>query len=100
MAEIPLHGTTAAGRAALVDDEDYANLAQYRWHAVNVLGRDGKIIRTVAKRHRPAEQFRRAGSVSMHEMIMGARYVSHVNGDGLDNRRSNLRLPVGRYGGY
>lgn len=84
MKTIPL----SRGLVALVDDEDYTGLSQYRWYARlshptyyaerNVYGEDGKHTQ-----------------VSMHRVIMSAgkgTEVDHVNGNGFDNRRANLRL--------
>lgn len=75
------------GFVALVDASDYARLmASGPWHATkptssgNVYARhsvhigDGKTI-----------------AIRMHHLITGSTYVDHVNGDGLDNRRVNLR---------
>lgn len=70
------------GKTALVDDEDYEKLSKVRWFA---FVRSGT---SYAARHngRPV--------VYMHREIVGAEpgtEVDHINGDGLDNRRANLR---------
>lgn len=85
-ARIPLRGRSGIVGYALVDLEDEARLAQYRWR----LTRHGYVIRHdyVGKRQI---------TVYMHREVLGLRYgdperVDHINRDGLDNRRSNLRL--------
>ena len=76
------------GEVALVDDEDYTKLARYKWMIVR--GKDdhvyaGRAVIVSSKRTMEL----------MHRVILGARnsdYCDHINGKGLDNRRSNLRL--------
>jgi len=68
------------GRFALVDDVDFKELNEFKWCAVS----DGH--NWYAKRTR--------GNIYMHRVILGAtkgQQVDHINGDGLDNRRKNLR---------
>jgi hypothetical protein len=80
MAEIAL----TQGKVALVDDADFEWLSAFKW---------------CASQERPGA-FYAVGSVSgrvqrMHRVILSAPMgmdVDHVNGDGLDNRRSNIRL--------
>jgi hypothetical protein len=78
--EIPL----SRGLVALVDDVDYERvLAVGKWYA-NPSG-----VTYYARKN-----FWRAGrcfSIRMHTLITGWSYVDHRNGNGLDNRRSNLR---------
>ncbi len=81
MAEI----RTSSGHVALVDDEDAARvLAAGAWHVRR--NRSGTLY---AQRHvtrdgkRPTQQ--------MHQFLLGCVGIDHRNGDGLDNRRSNLR---------
>lgn len=77
------------GAVTLVDDEDFALLNEFSWH-----------LRRSGKTHAPyATRAERLGdewvSVFMHRAILGAppdAVVDHVNGNGLDNRRANLRL--------
>jgi hypothetical protein len=74
------------GDVALVDAEDYDTLITRRW-GVAVSG--GK---RYARADIPRSQGR--GVVYMHRLIMGSgdgESVYHINGDGLDNRRCNLR---------
>lgn len=93
MREIPL----TQGKVALVDDEDYAALAMLKWHA----NRDGL---TFYARHNARHRVRRPDGAwtheQMHRVILARKlgrplakgeHTDHVNGDGLDNRRENLR---------
>jgi hypothetical protein len=83
MAEIAL----TRGYVAIVDDSDLAELSLWKWsasktktnvYAYRQIVRDGKHIQ-----------------IYMHRQLSGAQkgqVVDHVNRNGLDNRRSNIRL--------
>lgn len=80
MKRIPL----TQDRCALVDEEYFEGLSKFKWRAQKDF-RTGRVyaVRSVGK-----------VSVMMHRQIMGIdddREVDHINGVGLDNRRSNLR---------
>lgn len=86
--EIPL----TRGYAALVDLCD-ADLLDHRWYALP------KLTNVYARRKIANDQGR--SDVSMHRVIMSRildrplrpnEQVDHINGNGLDNQRGNLRL--------
>ena len=77
MKEIPL----TQGKVALVDDADYKQLILYRWR--------------VAKQRHTWYAYCRKISQYMHRVIMQPPegfFVDHINHNGLDNQRKNLRL--------
>lgn len=84
MKEIPL----TQGQVALVDDEDFEWLSQWKWCA----SRGATTFYAVRSTSRKTPPKRR---IWMHRAIMGvtdiAMEVDHINGEGLDNRRANLR---------
>lgn len=76
------------GNYAFVDDCDYEIVSKFKWRSLvcktNIYA-SGRITRGVG-----------AKSVLMHRFILGLSSkdkieVDHINGNGLDNRRSNLR---------
>lgn len=76
---------------ALVDDEDYGYLSQYQWF-VDMRNDEKYPGRGTLYAFRSS---RKKGKHIMHRVIMDAPddvQVDHINGNGLDNRRSNLRF--------
>jgi hypothetical protein len=79
------------GLVAIVSPEDYERLAKYKWHSA----RHGRSIYAQHGTGSAKSGRRRGYLVMMHREVMGvedARYVDHANHNGLDNRRSNLRI--------
>jgi hypothetical protein len=69
----------------LVDDEDYNRLNKLNWHILN------KGNTFYAKRNATIKY----NFIYMHRMIMNPKinmYVDHINKNGLDNRKENLRI--------
>ena len=74
MKTVPLHGKKATGRVALIDDENYDLVMQYRWN--------------VAETPQPWTFYARAGwrengrvkTIYMHNLIMGRTRIDHVTG--------------------
>lgn len=77
--EIPL----TRGLVALIDDTDESLVASFKWYA-----RDNKLTRYAARSIRRPEG---VSTLYMHRLLTGWVAVDHRNGDGLDNRRENLR---------
>lgn len=78
----------AKGQEIIVDNEDYGELNKFAWCAQ-------KSRHTIYARRRLPVASGKGNIVYMHRVIVGAKQgeqVDHINGDGLDNRRENLRL--------
>jgi hypothetical protein len=74
------------GCYALVDDEDAARIGAVKW-TVRLCGTAAYAV-TRSKKIEASERL-------MHRMILRAspaQIVDHINGNGLDNRRCNLRV--------
>lgn len=84
MKEIPL----TQGKVALVDDEDFEAVSRFKWHALRAGHRADLFY---AKSRAGTSQ-----KVLLHRFILGLTAgdcdVDHKDGDGLNCRRSNLRL--------
>jgi hypothetical protein len=74
--------TLTRGKVALIDKADLAAVITRRWHAHF----DGAYWSVASHAH---------PTLYLHRLLLDApedRYVDHINGDGLDNRRVNIRL--------
>lgn len=74
------------GKFAIVDERDFEYLNQFKWHAVSSKNSDEtwyarRKINGSGGKH-----------IMMHkEILLDASEIDHINRNGLDNRRSNLR---------
>lgn len=85
------------GKVTLVDDEDYDWLNQWKWCAD--AGKNN-IMYAIRKENigRIDGKYKRK-KIRLHRAIIGAKkgeIVDHINGDGLDNRKTNLRIVTHR----
>ncbi|BDQ35899.1 hypothetical protein SYK_06990 [Pseudodesulfovibrio nedwellii] len=81
------------GHVAVVDDEDYDKLAEHKWCSREDKRKDGSIRTVYAGRSKWEKG--KCLSIMMHREVVGAgpgQQVDHINGNGLDNTRKNLRL--------
>lgn len=100
MRTVPLHGEKAANRDALVDDDDYDLVMQYRWTVWENPGRGYR--RTRGGGPYAMTKIMRGGvetTTRMHQMITGWPLTDHRDHNGLNNQRSNLRRATVRQNG-
>ena len=76
------------GKYAIVDPEDYEKLVQYKWYAK-------KGVRTYYALHSVTNGGKQKRiNLHMHHLVINVSadmYCDHVNHNGLDNRKANLR---------
>lgn len=84
---VPVCIPLTQNQTAIIDLQDYDRISRFRWY----VSFNGK--RRYAERREYSEGLSRR--ISMHRELLNAPKgmdVDHINWDGLDNRRSNLRL--------
>lgn len=83
------------GKVALVDESDYRLVSQFKWYA-HFHGPTGNWYADAhdAESWKKDPETRR--HIRMHRVILGrladGKFVDHKNGNGLDNRRANIRI--------
>lgn len=81
-------------KTAIVDDEDFEYLSNnFKWIACKK--RDAWYVKAHLHSKYYGEANNKSRHVYMHRILLNAKnneQVDHINGDGLDNRRENLRI--------
>lgn len=85
MLEIPLEGKLGKGLVALVDDEDYPILVKYKWYLLKL------------RKNRYAMADTGGKTIRMHRLVLQDKIpegfvTDHIDGNGLNNQKSNLRI--------
>jgi len=76
------------GHEAIIDRRDVAAVSRHKWHAVA----DNNTVYALTSILNEDGQYRKVG---LHAFIMGSKFgkrVDHRDGNGLNNRRGNLRF--------
>lgn len=81
------------GKVAFVNDSDYERVNQFKWTTTESKNNDGVVYyayRNVSNKNGVIK------SIKLHQFILGeapeGMIIDHKNGNGLDNRRRNLRF--------
>ena len=83
------------GLFALVDSADLDLVAGFSWHAKSKRSQPGRYYAQTTERTPTGKPV----TFTLHRLLLDAKpgeVVDHLNGDGLDNRRANLRLCTSR----
>lgn len=94
----PVRIPLTKGFEAIVDPDDYEVVSTYSWQAL--VDPNKRTVYAVTAIREPNGRQKR---VLMHRMILGASHseqIDHRDGDGLNNRRQNLRKATGNQNAY
>lgn len=68
----------------MIDEDDLEKISSYKWH-LNICDKTKKYVSST----------KNGKTFLMHRVILNAKkdeYIDHINGNGLDNRKENLRI--------
>lgn len=93
---IPLYGKYGEGKFAMIDDEDYELVSQYRWRGSEPNSKGSIYAKTNLYIGNYTQKL-----FSMHKLVMdlvGRKDIilDHINNNTLDNQKSNLRIATPR----
>jgi len=74
------------GKVALIDDDDYDLVSSFKWYA----SKEGNCWYAMRQAYNPIRE-----KIRLHRFLLNPKpneQCDHINGDGLDNRRNNIRI--------
>jgi len=104
--EIILKSPKYGDRILIIDEEDWPIISEHKWWAkfTHYDGKDSVYAKAhidhpeggrLPRRSLPGQTRKRRSTISAHRLLMSPpedMQVDHINGNGLDNRRENLRI--------
>lgn len=81
------------GKFAIVDPEDYKRLRQYKWHVSKSVHTYYAVHSLTNGKNAPRK------NLQMHRLVIDVPlgcFCDHINHNGLDNRKANLRVATGK----
>jgi hypothetical protein len=82
------------GEVVKIDIVDHAAIKNYKWRILRQV-RDGYTKKYVVSHIYENKDWTKPKTIYLHRLIMlpdNDLVIDHINGDGLDNRRKNLRI--------
>lgn len=83
------------GKFALVDDDDFDRVNQFKWYAYKPKRKN----LWYARRNAPKDGGRQMTVLLHHVILTGHKQIDHKNGDGLDCQKHNLRPATAQQNG-
>lgn len=89
------------GKVTFISDQDFNLISKYKWHyrkSGKTNGKNGYAEHTISDKKsydKVTRQYKKRINLFIHNLIMNppkGKVVDHINRNGLDNTRSNLRL--------
>ena len=97
--KLPITHRTKGTHEILIDDEDYEKIKDYSWCLNYTSNRH-----TYYAKHRIYKDCKYVKDIHIHRLIMGLgdykddkRQVNHIDGNGLNNQKSNLEICSAMY---
>lgn len=83
MKKLIIHSPKHGKHVVLYDDEDHDLIRKKKWH-INYHGKSIYVIHTWIHRGK-------SKSIKLHQLVTGLKYLDHIDRNGLNNQKKNLR---------
>jgi hypothetical protein len=78
-----IHSKKFGRHEVIIDDEDWVKIKKFTWYILYNKNKN-RSVKCVSTNDRE-------GNIKLHKLVTGYKLTDHINGNPLDNRKSNLR---------